>query len=417
MTLRLPKLHEGQRDVWNDDARFIVLDAGRRWGKSRLGALICTTEAAQGRRVWWVWPNYPNGAVGWRMVKRLAGRIPGAEVREVERTITFPNGGYLQIKSADKPDALRGEGLDWLIVDEAAHIRKFDEAWEQSLRPALSDRQGRAMFISTPKGFNHFYDLYRAAQDNDDWAAYQFPTLTNPFINPAEIESARGDIPELVFRQEYLAEFVQLAGALFKREYFQYSDDLPFVNGWARFWDLAASTKAHASYTVGAKVGVTSSGGIFVANVVRGRWEWPDALRIIAETARSDGTGVTQGVEDVGTQKGMFQLLMNEPSLVGLPIRPVTVQTDKMTRAMPWLARAEQGKVTLMRAPWNAAFLDEVCGFPETEHDDQVDAVSGAVQMLAGSSAPLVSAAERAQLVAPSRWTEQTKPRWKRTKR
>jgi len=91
----------------------------------------------------------------------------------------------------------------------------------------------------------------------------------------------------------------------------------------------------------------------------------------------------------VGAQKGMYQSLMREPALVGLAFSPVPVNKDKMIRAQPWLARAEQGKVVMVRGEWNAAFLDEVCAFPETDHDDQVDTISGAVQMI-GNVGPLV---------------------------
>ncbi len=130
------------------------------------------------------------------------------------------------------------------------------------------------------------------------------------------------------------------------------------------------------------KVGLTDDGTLIIADVARGRWEWPDALRNIGQVARMDGRSVHQGIEDVGVQKGMYQLLMREPSLVGLTIRPVKVDTDKITRTNPWLARAEQGKVVLVRGNWNAAWLDEVLAFPESVHDDQVDGTSGAVQML-----------------------------------
>jgi predicted phage terminase large subunit-like protein len=414
----MPHLHKGQKDVWDDPARFLVLDAGRRWGKSRLGGLLSLTEALQAGRWWWVWPNYPNSAVGWRMLKHLGLQIPTAQKNEVDRLIHFGTGGWVQIKSADKPDSLRSEGLDGVIVDEAAHIRRFKEMWEQALRPALSDRKGRAVFISSPKGFNDFFELFQMGDSGaEDWSAYQFPTWTNPFIDPDEIEAAKRDLPELVFRQEYGAEFVQLAGALFKREYFRVVDDEPATIRQVRYWDLAVSTKTSADYTCGVKVGVTSDGTIVIVDVQRGRWEWPTALRIIGDTSRMDGPSVTQGVEDVGMQKGMYQMLLAEPSLANIPFVPVKVTTDKMTRATPWLARAEQGKVVLVRGGWNAAWLDEVCGFPESAHDDQVDGTSGSVSMLGTGGGHTPAPAERVKLETVSRWTQQTKPRWTRRRR
>lgn len=151
-----------------------------------------------------------------------------------------------------------------------------------------------------------------------------------------------------------------------------------------RFYDLAAGTKNHNDFTCGAKVGLTHDGILVVLDLVRGRWEWPDALKIIRSTALMDGAAVSVGIEDVGVQKGLYQMLLREPLLVGIAIRPVKVLTDKITRANPWVARAEQGKFAIVRAPWNQDLLNEVCAFPETEHDDIVDSISGANQMLCG---------------------------------
>lgn len=370
-----------------------------------------------GRRAWWVAPSFPVSKVGWRMIRHLARYRPGAKEHLGDRMVMMPGGGTVQVRSADDPASLRGEGLDKVVIDEVAHIRKFDEVWEQSLRPALSDRLGRALFISTPKGYNHFYELFKRAETSGDWASFQFPTSANPFIDPQEIEDARKDLPELVFRQEYLAEFVQLAGALFRREWFEIIEKAPEGARYVRYWDLAASTKTTADYTVGGKVGLLD-GWLIVADVVRGRLEWPDAIRTIGSTAKVDGIAVTQGIEDVGVQKGMYQILMREPALVGLTFVPVPVHRDKLVRCGPWLARAEQGKVALVRGNWNAAFLDEVCAFPETTYDDQVDTVSGAVQMLGVAPQPL----PKEQPTTPSKWLEPVAPgekpatgsRWKR---
>ena len=378
--IALPPLHQGQEQVWTSRARFKVLAAGRRWGKSRLGAALCLAELVEGRRAWWVSPTYPIAEIGWRSIKELARQVPGIVIHEGDRQATFQR-GFIQVKSADNSTGLRGEGLDLLIIDEAAHIRNLPEVWEQALRPSLSDRKGRALFISTPKGFNHFFELYKRGEDGGEWAAFHFPSVSNPFLDPAEIQAARLDLPALVAKQEYDAEFVQLAGALFKREYFNIIEAAPDIRT-VRFWDLAASTKTSADYTAGAKVGLAQDGTLVITDMAHGRWEWPDALKVIVNTARSDGVAVQQGIEDVGTQKGMCQTIMRDPLAVGLSFRPVVPHSDKLTRANPWLARAEQGKLALVRGAWNAGFIDEACSFPEADHDDRVDAVSGAVAML-----------------------------------
>jgi len=207
--------HKGQAEVHNNPARFKVLAAGRRWGKTRLGVNECLDVASQGGRAWWVAPSYKTSEVGWRPLQRIGNKI-GAEIRKVDRTINLPNGGSVQVRSADDPNSLRGEGLDFVVLDENAFMK--EEAWTEALRPSLSDRQGGALFISTPKGHNWFWRMHqRGLTDDDEWASFQFPTSTNPYIVPAEIEAAKGMLPERIFNQEYLAQFLDDAGGVFRR--------------------------------------------------------------------------------------------------------------------------------------------------------------------------------------------------------
>jgi phage FluMu gp28-like protein len=154
-------------------------------------------------------------AVGWRMIRRLAVQIPGVSIREMDRLITMPGGGTIQVRSADHPDSLRGEGLDYLVLDECAFIK--EDAWSEALRPALADRQGRALFISTPKGRNWFWRLWTAASTENDWRAWRFTSYDNPFIKASEIDAARELLPERVFRQEFMAEFIEDGGGVFRR--------------------------------------------------------------------------------------------------------------------------------------------------------------------------------------------------------
>lgn len=183
---------------------------------TRLGALRCVVTAIRGGRAWWVAPSYKVAAVGWRLIKQLGQGIEGGILREGERMLTVPTGGTVQVRSADEPDSLRGEGLDDLVMDECGFIA--EAAWNEALRPALSDRQGRAMFISTPKSMNWFWRLWLRGQREEEtsWAAWQFPTSTNPYIDPLEIEEARQHLPERVFQQEYLAQFLESGGGVFR---------------------------------------------------------------------------------------------------------------------------------------------------------------------------------------------------------
>ncbi len=215
--VRMPPLHRSQRRIAADPARFRVLACGRRWGKTRLGAALCVAEALAGGRAWWVAPSYKMSAVGWRIVRSLTRPIPGATVNKTERTITLPTGGEVVIRSADNPDSLRGDGLDFIVLDECAFMD--ESAWVEALRPALADRQGRALFISTPRGQNWFWRLWLRCIDEHDheWRGWQLPTSDNPYIDPAEIEAARRGLPERIYQQEYLAMFLDDAGGVFRR--------------------------------------------------------------------------------------------------------------------------------------------------------------------------------------------------------
>ena len=208
------KPHPGQAAVHEHPARFKVLAAGRRWGKTRLGVHECLDVASQGGRAWWVAPNYKMSEVGWRPLRRMGAKI-NAEVRKVDRQIVLPGGGEVTVRSADNPDSLRGEGLDLVVMDECAFIP--EEAWTEAIRPALSDRLGKAIFISTPKGRNWFWKIWQRGLDGSgEWKSWQLPTSDNPYIEPSEIEAARDTLPELTFEQEYLAIFLENEGAVFR---------------------------------------------------------------------------------------------------------------------------------------------------------------------------------------------------------
>ena len=169
-----------------------------------------------GGRAWWIAPSYPMSMVGWRLIKSLVRPVAGVTTRLTDKQVLFPNSGEIRVRSADNPDSLRGEGLDFVVLDECAFMK--EAAWIESIRPALSDRQGRAMFISTPKGRNWFWRLFQRGLDEHDteWAAWRFPTSDNPFITDEEIEAAKAGLPERIFRQEYNAEFIEDAGGIFR---------------------------------------------------------------------------------------------------------------------------------------------------------------------------------------------------------
>ncbi len=381
----LPAFHEAQIDIAQSAARYKVVSAGRRFGKGILGIAAAFRYASRGGKARWIAPSYASDSYqsGWNWAKELAGQIPGVDVHLQRREINFANvsGGWLQFKTAEEPDSLRGEGIDFVVFDEAAHVDGLEEMWEQCVRPSLMDRRGDAWFISTPNGFNYFNNLFLRSRDHNDWASFQFPTSSNPHIHPDEIDELRKSLPSLVARQEIDAEFVQLAGALFKRQNIIVIDAEPPIP-YCRSWDLAFTEKTTSDFTAGAKMGVTQDGMVVIADVVHGQMEWPDAVRLIANTSKLDGTQVRQGIECVSAQVGVLQTLLRDPLLLAHTFTPIEVHRDKLTRALPLVARSEQGKLAIVRGNWNQKFLDELCAFPESAHDDMVDACSGGMTLL-----------------------------------
>lgn len=261
--VRITGLHPGQLEVVQSPARFRVLCAGRRWGKSRVAAIVALRTALQGGRVWWVAPTAKLAAIGWRDIRRMAGKVPGVNVRLGDKRLTFPGDGTIEVRTAGEPGGLRGEGLDGLIYDEAAMGR--DDSWSEELRPALADRKGWALFVSTPKGRgNWFYDLWLRGQAGDDpaWQSWQFPSAGNPHLDPVEVEAAREMMPAAAFDQEFLAEFNDAGASPFRPE------DIEAMRvGWHGLKPAAGNRKYVTAWDIGRRGDPTVGGTIDVTAV------------------------------------------------------------------------------------------------------------------------------------------------------
>ena len=207
-----------QREVLTNMQRFTVVAAGRRVGKTTLATVLALKYAAeQGKRVWWIAPSYPQATVSWRILYSALSALSDdvVTIRKVERTFYFPQtDGFIRVRSADKEHLLRSEGLDFVVLDEAAYLK--EALWTAVIRPALADRQGKALFISTPNGQNWFYNLFYLAKSMPDWYAATYTTYANPNITEEEIENSRRLLPESIFRQEFLAEFVADDNVVFR---------------------------------------------------------------------------------------------------------------------------------------------------------------------------------------------------------
>ena len=211
-------LHDTQAQAWAGRTRFRVVAAGRRWGKTRLAALRLLAAALKlpRQRFWYVAPTRVMAKdILWHDLKLLCdpGWLVGPAL-ETELVLAFVNGASVRLMGAEDPDSLRGRGIAGVILDEFADMAA--EAWTEVLRPSLADTGGWAWFIGTPKSYNHFYDLFLLGQSGaPDWQSWQFRTIDNPFIDPAEIASARETMDARTYRQEFEASFEALSGRVY----------------------------------------------------------------------------------------------------------------------------------------------------------------------------------------------------------
>jgi len=202
VTIELNKPHDGQRAVLESDARFKVLMCGRRWGKSLISKNISITEALAGRITGYVTPTYALAKV---FFDDIANIIPSeiAQANKSDLTFKFITGGEIRFFTGERLDNFRGLRLHNVIIDEAAYIPHLQDAWNNAIRPTLTDFQGKALFISTPRGKDFFYNLY--LRNSGDWKSFKYTTYDNPFIKVSEIDDAKSSLPISAFEQEFMA--------------------------------------------------------------------------------------------------------------------------------------------------------------------------------------------------------------------
>jgi hypothetical protein len=208
-------LRHAQGEVFSSRTRFRVLVAGRRFGKSYLSCVELLRGAIErpGETYFYCAPSYRMAKdIVWKLLKRLVPKAWVKSKNETDLKIELVNGSTIELKGTENAMALRGRSLAGVVLDEAAFMDS--EVWFEVLRPALADKQGWALFISTPDGTaSWFYDLWCYCEEGDnDWKRWQFTTIQGDNVPPEEIEAARGQLDPRTFRQEFEASFENLSG-------------------------------------------------------------------------------------------------------------------------------------------------------------------------------------------------------------
>lgn len=376
-----------QTEVFNNPTRFKIIAAGRRCGKSRLAAWTLIIRALQADKctVFYVAPTQGQARdIMWSLLEDLAFPvIANKHVNNME--IRLVNGSRICLKGGDRPDTMRGVSLEYLVLDEYADVKK--EVWEEILRPALADRKGDAMFIGTPKGRNHFYDLFKYAELSDDptYKAWHFTSFDNETLDPEEINIAKKSMSSYAFRQEFLASFEALGSEIFKEEWLQFADENNSAGDYYIAVDLAGFNEGGSrknkrlDNSCIAVVSVNEEGW-FVENMIVGRWTLDETARKIFQAVR-DYRPVSVGIErGIAKQAVMSPLtdMMKRHSFF-FRVEELTHGNQKKTDRIVWAlqGRFENGLIKIKKGEWNSQLIDEISQFPDQlTHDDMIDALA-----------------------------------------
>jgi PBSX family phage terminase large subunit len=219
-------LHKAQANIVKDSHRFRVVCAGRRGGKTELAVteMAGKAYAKGGRHIAYIAPTLQQARdIAWVKLVNICAPITVKKLENPSHTLTVQtaDGGKstISLRGWESVETLRGQAFDFLVIDEIASMRNWESNWNEILRPTLTDTEGECLFISTPKGFNHFYKLYNKQNDPEsgkDYKSFHFTSFDNPHIKSDEIDKARAELSENQFAQEYLADFRKQEGLVYK---------------------------------------------------------------------------------------------------------------------------------------------------------------------------------------------------------
>jgi len=390
-------LHEKQLEIFNSDARFKVCAAGRRGGKSYLSAVTLLLKGLEetnrwgyplkGKEVWYVAPTFQQGKdIMWNLLKDIGEKVI-KQAHENTARLTLINGRTIQIKGSDRPDTLRGVAISYVVMDEYAFMKP--EVWDLIISPTLADVEGDALFIGTPDGKNHFYELWVQGHKLDEWESFSFNSMDNPMISQKEIEKARGRMSADAFRQEFEASFSSGGGGSFKESMFQYATSSPEAGdiyiavdpaGFGTGTGMVKSAMSRLDEMAIAVVEVSPSGW-FVHDMIHGRWGVREASLQVIKAAQKYRPRCV-GIEGGSLKNAMGDYLHDQMRRLNIypRIETLTHGGKKKTERITWAlqGRFEHGRIIFKEdAPWLKKLTDQLLDFPNPmSHDDLPDALA-----------------------------------------
>ena len=394
MTALNVELLPWQQEVFNDPTRFKIVAAGRRTGKSRLAAWMLILYALQTKKgqVFYVAPTQGQARdIMWQTLMELGHEvIKTAHINNLQ--ITLINGAIISLKGADRPETMRGVSLKFLVMDEYADMKP--EVWEQILRPALADQKGDAMFIGTPMGRNHFYDLYMYGELGEDetYKSWHFTSYDNPLLDPAEIDMAKKSMSSFAFKQEFMASFEAQGSEIFKEEWVEFEEEEPEDGDYfiaidlAGFEDLSATGKKNKRLdNTAISIVKVNEDGWWINEIIYGRWtldKTAEQIFNVVAKYQPVAVGIERGIAKQAVMSPLTDLMKMRGKF--FRVEELTHGNKKKTDRIVWAlqGRFEHGLIKLNKGDWNARFLDELFQFPnKLVHDDLIDSLAYIDQM------------------------------------
>ena len=385
-----------QIEVWQDPARFKVIAAGRRCGKSNFAikrTLVAALQAPKGSAVLYLAPTLAQARqIAYdALLDQGKDFIKGSNVNQLD--ITLNSGVKIHIRSGENPDSLRGLKLSFAVIDEAAFIKP--DVWSRIVRPALADLKGEAVFISTPEGRNYFYDMYMLGQSGEDpeWKSWHLTTRDNPTIDPAEIEAAKRTLSSWSFKVEFEASFDTSGSGIFKEEWIKYGEE-PTDGSYYIAFDLAGfadissantAAKRRLDRTAIAVVKVTNDGKWWVKKIECGRWNIEETANRLLKNVREYqpvGVGAERGALKNAVLPYLQELMRKNNTFFS--VQDLTHGNKKKTDRITWAlqGRFEHGNIVLNKDEDWDDLKEELLLFGAKDiHDDLIDALSYVDQM------------------------------------
>lgn len=386
-------LHARQLEVYQSKARFKVVAAGRRFGKTFLAAVMLLIAAlncpSRTAKVWYIAPTYGQAEeIMWQLLLEI-GKDLIINTWKNKLTVELFNGQLITLKGADKPDTLVGSGLWYAVLDEFADMKP--EVWEQSIAPALTDHKGGALFIGTPEGLNHFYNLYKQGQDPAfvEWESWQFNTLDNPVIEEEELRMAAQSMTRRLFEQEFEASFSSAGGGDLDTGHIIYLPQSPEVGTVmmavdpAGYGDTKGLTKSAISAQDETAIAIceVSKDGWFFHDVIHGRWDIREtSVKIVRAAQQWHPSKV--GIESGALKNAIMPYISDQQRRLRtfFKIHPLTHGGKKKSDRIMWSlqGRLENKRIMFKEgAPWIKAVEQQMRDFPNPRaHDDLIDAMS-----------------------------------------